>query len=134
MEPDRLAMCPMSGFLSVSSPLNSPDVAVDWRRETPGALADVFLAGIAVAATGGGRSPGSGRGRGRAGHHQLAMAQRDDNRVSRAMAPSPRAAAEASGGPDGAGSPIAGKIENLPAQSGSSAMHDIPTLLAIIIF
>lgn len=48
--------------------------------------------------------------------------------------PWPRAAAEASGGPDGAGSPIDDKIENLPSQSGSAAMHVILMLLAMKIF
>jgi hypothetical protein len=48
--------------------------------------------------------------------------------------PWPRAATEASGGPDGAGSPIDGKIGNLPSQSGSAAMHVILMLLAMKIF
>jgi hypothetical protein len=53
--PHSHAQTSCSGFLPA---LISPDAAVDWRRKTPGALAEVFDAAAAVAAAGGLRCSG----------------------------------------------------------------------------
>ncbi|XP_051215930.1 uncharacterized protein [Lolium perenne] len=113
MDPDRLGVCPMSGFLFVSSPPRSLLMrrlnGGEKHREPSPTSSLLALRWPAM----------SWAGARKRLDKQSPTRHATTRRKAPVLAtPWPRAATEASGGPDGAGSPIDGKIGNLPSQSG----------------